>query len=154
MAGLKAKDLSVHGLIVGEPHSKKLEFLGEVKKAIQTAGLQNDITLVGHRSDLREVMSVSDAVVSCSTDPEAFGRVTLEALSIGKPVAGYDHGGVHEQLDALLPKGKIPVGDTEKMTQTLAMWHARPESPNMENPFTLERMLQKTLSIYSDRSIS
>lgn len=145
---LKAKGLPVHGLLVGEPHPKKLDFLEEVKSTIKAKGLDADITLVGHRSDLREVMAVSNVVVSCSTDPEAFGRVTLEALSIGKPVAGYDHGGVHEQLDALLPEGKVPVGDTSKMIDLLAQWYPNAPKPVTENPFTLEAMLKKTTSIY------
>lgn len=145
---LKAKDIPVHGLLVGESHPKKLGFLEEVKAAIRADALENDISLVGHRLDLREVMAASDIVVSCSTDPEAFGRVTLEALSIGIPVAGYDHGGVHEQLDALLPAGKIPVGDTPGMAERLSQWHAEPARPRQENPFTLQKMLEGTFDVY------
>lgn len=148
IAELKAKGLPVHGLLVGEPHPKKIEFHEEVKSTIAAKGLEADITLVGHRSDLREIMAVSNVVVSCSTDPEAFGRVTLEALSIGKPVIGYDHGGVHEQLDALLPEGKVPVGDINTMVNLLTEWHSNAPKPDTNNPFTLEAMLQKTTSIY------
>ncbi|MDP4611536.1 MAG: glycosyltransferase family 4 protein [Opitutales bacterium] len=158
IAGLKAKGIPVHGLLVGEPHPKKLDFLEEVKQAIQSAGLTSDITLVGHRSDLREVMAISDVIISCSTDPEAFGRVTLEALSIGKPVAGYDHGGVHEQLDALLPEGKISVGDVNVMMNILSLWHREPSLPLNDNHFTLQRMLESTLQVYEsgreDKAIS
>jgi glycosyltransferase involved in cell wall biosynthesis len=148
IAKLKAQGIPAHGVLAGAPHPKKLEFLEEVKTAIQAQGLQNDITLLGHRSDLREVMAVSDVVVSCSTDSEAFGRVTLEALSIGKPVAGYDHGGVHEQLEALFPEGKIPVSDIQTLTDRLANWYQHPIFPKADNPFTLDRMLQNTLKIY------
>ena len=150
IATLKAKHIPVHGLLVGEPHPKKLEFLGEVKAAIQAAGLEHDITLVGHRSDLREVMAVSDVVVSCSTDPEAFGRVTLEALALGKPVAGYAHGGVGEQLKALLPEGNIPVGDKKTIVKLLTNWANAPTHPVRESTFTLESMLSSTLDIYKD----
>ena len=148
IAQLKAKGLPAHGLIVGEPHPKKLEFLEEVKAAIQTASLENDITLVGHRSDLREVMAVSDVVVSCSTDPEAFGRVTLEALAIGKPVAGYAHGGVHEQLQALLPEGKIPPHNIQLLEERLNEWHTNPQFPLKQNPFTRKAMLEMTMHSY------
>ena len=37
IAGLKEKEIPVHGLIVGEPHPKKLEFLEEVKTATRAA---------------------------------------------------------------------------------------------------------------------
>jgi len=148
IATLKAKGLPAHGLLVGEPHPKKLEFLAEVKNAIEAAGLEKDITLVGHRSDLREVMAISDVVVSCSTDPEAFGRVTLEALAIGKPVTAYAHGGVAEQLDALLPDGKILLGNTKAMSDLLASWHQKPATPMRNNPFTLSKMICKTITLY------
>jgi glycosyltransferase involved in cell wall biosynthesis len=148
IAGLKEKEIPVHGLIVGEPHPKKLEFLEEVKNAIRAAGVENNVTLVGHRSDLREVMAVSDVVISCSTDPEAFGRVTLEALAIGKPVAAYSHGGVAEQLKAMLPAGRIPLGDSVAMSMHLAQWHASPAYPSKENAFTLKRMLVCSIRVY------
>lgn len=149
IAALKARGLPAHGLLVGEPHPKKLEFLGEVKTAIQAAGLEHDITLVGHRSDLREVMAVSDVVVSCSTDPEAFGRVTLEALALGKPVAGYAHGGVHEQLQALLPEGKIPPHNIQQLEERLNEWHTNLSFPLKQNPFTRKAMLEMTLHSYT-----
>ena len=122
IATLKAKGLPVHGLLVGEAHPRKLEFRSEIIKTIRKVGLEKDITLTGHRSDLRDILSASDAVVSCSTDPEAFGRVTLEALSLGKPVAAYSHGGVAEQLDQMLPLGRIPVGDISSMVNLLDDW--------------------------------
>ena len=152
IAGLKAQGIPAHGILAGEPHPKKLEFLDEVQSAIQAAGLENDITLVGHRSDLREVMAVSDVVVSCSTDPEAFGRVSLEALALGKPVAGYAHGGVGEQLDALLPEGKIAVGDRKRMADRIAAWHqSAPEIAN-NAAFTLQRMLSSISNCYSSET--
>jgi glycosyltransferase involved in cell wall biosynthesis len=148
IAELKQRGLPVHGLIAGEPHPRKLEFLEEVKTAIHDAGLSNDITLVGHRSDLREVMAVSDVVISCSTDPEAFGRVTLEALAIGKTIAGYDHGGVHEQLSSLLPEGKVPLGDTEHMIKLLTSYYSQAPAPKTNSEFTLKQMLSRTLIVY------
>jgi glycosyltransferase involved in cell wall biosynthesis len=152
IAGLKEKEIPVHGLIVGEPHPKKLEFLEEVKNAIRAAGVENNLTLVGHRSDLREVMAASDVVVSCSTDPEAFGRVTLEALAIGKPIAAYSHGGVAEQLEVLFPKGRIAVSDTSSMIDLLSVWHQKIPLPvtKPENPFTLNNMCLETCGIYSE----
>jgi glycosyltransferase involved in cell wall biosynthesis len=151
IAGLKEKDIPIHGLIVGDPHPKKMDFFEELQVAIQTAELEADITLVGHRSDLREVMSVSDVVISLSTDPEAFGRVTLEALALGKPVAGYDHGGVAEQLDALLPEGAITTGDIHQMVDLISVWEDNPPARQQAiEDFQLASMLGKTLALYSD----
>ena len=152
IATLKSKGHSIHGLIAGDPHPKKIDFFAKLKTAIREARLEADITLIGHRSDLREIMAVSNVVVSCSTDPEAFGRVTLEALSLGKPVAGYAQGGVNEQLEALLPKGKITVGDCRAMSDLLWHWHHSSPTPKPNNDFTLSSMLTRTLELYQQLS--
>jgi glycosyltransferase involved in cell wall biosynthesis len=149
---LKAKGLSVHGLLVGEAHPRKMNFLVEVKNAIREAGIENDITLTDHRTDLRDILAISDTVVSCSTDPEAFGRVTLEALSLGRPVAAYSHGGVAEQLDQMLPVGRIPVGDITSMVNLLTDWISRisPPTPTPSSEFELRQMLKSTLGVYEE----
>lgn len=150
IAALKSYGLPVHGLLVGETHLRKLSYREKVRAALQSAGLETHCTMLEHRGDLREIMAVSDAVVSCAAKPEAFGRVTLEALSMDRPVVGYDHGGVQEQLDALFPAGKVPVGDITTMSQKLIAWQKNPPVPKKENPFTLESMLSKTLRIYQN----
>ena len=70
-------------------------------------GVADRVTFTGHRSDLQNIISISSIVLSLTQQPESFGRTTLEALALGKPVIGYEHGGVGEILDALLPSGKI-----------------------------------------------
>jgi glycosyltransferase involved in cell wall biosynthesis len=149
---LRQKGLPVCGLIVGESHAKKREFEQELRDAIQLRGLESSIVFTGHRSDVREVMAVSDVVVSCSTDPEAFGRVTLEALSLGKPVAAYNHGGVAEQLEELMPEGRVPLRDIAAMTSLLARWYSDRPAPlrTTDHSFTLERFWNSVLSVYED----
>ena len=85
---------SIHGLIVGGAEAKKIAYLNELKQLIHAKGLEEHISLIGHRSDMREVFSQSDIVYSLSSQAETFGRTTLEALSIGTPVIGWNHGGV------------------------------------------------------------
>ena len=150
IAGLRARGLPAHGVLVGDAHPRKQHYADELRAQVAAAGLANDITFTGHRGDLKEIMAVSDVVLSLSLDPEAFGRVSLEALTLGRPVAAYDHGGVAEQLAAVFPDGRVPVGDVEAAQATLARWyHARPRVPE-QNPFTLERMLGSTLGVYHE----
>jgi len=150
MAQLIAAGHDAHGLIVGEAHPRRREFLDELKQQCRALGLENRITFTGHRSDLKEIMAVSDIVLSLSREPEAFGRVTLEALSLGKPVIAYDHGGVSEQLAAILPEGAIPVGDIDTAADKAAAWLAQPPEVPTQNPFTLVRMLASTLDVYRE----
>jgi glycosyltransferase involved in cell wall biosynthesis len=150
IAALKARGLPVHGVLVGDAHPRKQYYADELRAQAHAAGLDHDITFTGHRSDLKEIMAVSDVVLSLSLDPEAFGRVSLEALTLGKPVAAYDHGGVAEQLAEIFPEGRVPVGDVVVLEEKLARWAmARPVVPTHQ-PFTLERMLGSTLAVYRE----
>lgn len=150
MAELVQAGHNVHGLIVGETHPRKREFLQELQEQCARLGLSERITFTGHRSDLREIMAVSDVVLSLSREPEAFGRVTLEALSLGRPVIAYDHGGVSEQLAAMLPEGAVRVGDTQAVAGKVAACLTSPSRVSANNPFTLERMLSSTLNVYRE----
>ncbi len=148
IAGLKQRSLPAHGVLVGDAHPRKQYFADELRAQVRALGLENDITFTGHRSDMKEIMAASNVVLSLSLDPEAFGRVSLEALTLGVPVAAYDHGGVAEQLAAVFPQGRIPVGDTQAAEEMLARWYRQTPVVPATHPFTLERMLRSTLEIY------
>lgn len=112
--------------------------------------MSEHVTFVGHRDDLREIMAIANIVYSLSLEPEAFGRTTIEALSLGVPVIGYAHGGVSEQLAALLPEGRIDVGNVaEAATLTLRWLHQSPVVANNQD-FSLDNMLQKTMDVYQE----
>lgn len=148
IATLAGQGMPVHGLIAGDPHPKKLAFLDELKALAETLGITEKVSFLGHRGDLREIMAVSDLVYSFSRDPEAFGRVSLEAMALGKPVIAYNHGGVAEQLQALFPQGLVPVGDVHcAIDLTGKILNGRPK-PLPIDAFTLDRMLDATLDVY------
>jgi glycosyltransferase involved in cell wall biosynthesis len=149
VARLKDDGLPVHGLLVGEAHPKKQEFESELRAMSASLGLDSHTTFLGHRQDLREIMSVSSLVFSLSTDPEAFGRVSLEAMALGRPVVAYDHGGVGEQLRVHFPAGLIPVGDVAAAAGRVRELLKTPAIPKPLAPeFTLRRMLESTLNVY------
>lgn len=148
MARIKDSHPEAHGLIVGDAHPRRRQFLEELKTRVAARGLADTITFTGHRSDLREIMAISTVVLSLSREPEAFGRTTVEALSLGVPVIGYNHGGVGEQLAAILPEGCIPPDNLEEATDLIQHWlQESPKVPETQ-PFTLERMLTRTLDAY------
>jgi glycosyltransferase involved in cell wall biosynthesis len=150
LARIKDDIPDAHGLIVGETKDRKEHFLAELKAKAAALGVADRVTFTGHRSDLREIMAISKIVFSLSREPEAFGRTTVEALSLGVPVIGYNHGGVSEQLQAILPSGSIPVGHVPDAAQLSMKWlKCTPEVPSSQ-PFTLERMLCNTLMVYDE----
>jgi glycosyltransferase involved in cell wall biosynthesis len=150
IAKLKLSGVNVHGLLVGEAHPRKQDFLHELQNLAATLGVKDAITFVGHRSDLRDIMAISDIVFSLSNEPEAFGRTTIEALSLGRPVIGYDHGGTGEQLRAVFPQGCTPPADLKALEAlTIAFLQQTPEVPP-QHDFSLDAMQQKTLAVYSE----
>ena len=148
IAGLTHAGHDVHGLIVGEIARRDRKLARQLNTAAKAAGIAEAITCTGFREDVREIVSVSSAVVSLSGYPGAFGRSVNEALSLGIPVAGYDHGGVGEQLARHFPAGLVPPGDTATMTERLAGWIAAPPGMTGVQPYTLEHMLDKTIDLY------
>jgi glycosyltransferase involved in cell wall biosynthesis len=150
IARLVQSGLPVHGLIVGDADPKKQYYQRELEARIAALNLHQYISLIGHRNDLKEIMSISSMVLSLSQDPEAFGRTTPEALSLGIPVVGYDHGGVGEVLRAWYPHGVTPVGDLDALTQTVSQLLAYPVPVPPQTDFTLEQMQADTLSVYRE----
>ena len=150
IATLKHNGLPVHGLIAGDTHPKKRAYLEELRGLVETLGISADITFLGHRPDIREVMAMSNLVCSLSRQPESFGRTTLEALALGKPVAGYDHGGVAEQLDVIFPRGKVPPGDLDALAARVTDILRQPTFPTSIGPFTRHHMFEATLAIYQE----
>ncbi len=151
VARLRGRGVPVHGLIAGGPHPRRQGFFDALRSVASERGLADAVSFLGHRDDLREVLAVSDAVISLSKDPEAFGRVTLEALSLGVPTLGYAHGGVQEQLEALYPAGLVRPLDLDHAEEILVGWHARgaPPVPGGVGPFSLAAMCEKTLAVYA-----
>jgi glycosyltransferase involved in cell wall biosynthesis len=141
--------LPVHGLIVGEPHPKKIAFLNELRGLTATLGITDRVSFLGHRNDLREIMAISSIIYSLSLAPEAFGRVSLEALALGKPVIAYEHGGVAEQLKAIFPKGLAKVGDLEAIIGLTREILATSHRPSSVGDFSLDKMTQSTFGVYS-----
>ena len=140
---------NVHGLIIGDTQ-KKIQYTNKLQKKIVELGLEKNVSIVGHRKDIREIMSISTIVFSLSSPPEAFGRVSLESLSLGIPVIGYSHGGVKEQLKKLQPTGLVEIGNINQVEKLSYEWLKQPPKIARNNFFTLDKMLRNNLNIYKN----
>ena len=151
IARLRERGINAHGLIVGDEDPRRLAYAQELHETVAKRGLDAHVTFTGHRGDIREVLAVSDAVVSLSTKPESFGRSVLEAIRLGRPVVGYDHGGVGEVLAEIYPQGLTPLRDSKALADRLAaiaIGNAPPPGPI--DAFLLSDMLDRTIAMYQD----
>ncbi|MFQ5659588.1 MAG: glycosyltransferase family 4 protein [Gammaproteobacteria bacterium] len=148
ISSLKHDGIDVHGIMVGGPDPGRQAFFNEIKSRAVAMKLHSDISFTGHRDDVREIMSLSGMVLSLAREPEGFGRTALEALSMGVPVIAYDHGGAREVLQAIFPEGLVAANNPGAVIRQLKKYcQKRPVVPN-KNPFTLQRMLDSTISLY------
>ena len=65
---------------------------------VQRYRLGTKIKFIEHCKEMPLAYSLADVVVSASIEPEAFGRVSVEAQSMGKPIIASDHGGSKETI--------------------------------------------------------
>ena len=153
IALLKQEGSDIHGLVAGGAHPDRQGFLRELKRMVANKGLDNDVTFLGQRDDLREVLSISAIVLSLANEPEAFGRTVLEALSLGRPVIAYGHGGVREVLNELQPDGLVAPGDIRAAVRKIQTFLISPPLIAANRHYTLEQMLSKTLALYEQAHI-
>ncbi len=149
---LRGRGIPAHAVIVGETKKGKEAYRDELKQGFEEAGLAEAVTWTGHRSDLRDVLVACDVTLSLTLQPESFGKTTLEALALGRPVAGYEHGGVGEQLQVFLPEGRVPTGDPHAMAEKLAAWYTARPTPKLPVPAPYRRcdMIKAHLELYGE----
>ena len=122
--------------------------------------LEGVVQLVDHCNDMPAAYMLADVVVSASTDPEAFGRVMVEAQAMGRPVIATDHGGARETVLAG-PTGRlVPPGDpaalAEALVETLALAGRVREQlaplamAHVRADFSKEAMCASTLAVYDE----
>lgn len=145
---LRERGLEVHGLVVGGADPGRARYAEELRRQVAASGLAGRVDFLGHRSDLREILAVSDLVLSLSGRPESFGRTVLEALSLGRPVVGYAHGGVAEILGAMFPAGAVPAGDVGAAAAAAERSLAGPVPIARAPQFELSHMLERTVALY------
>ncbi len=73
-------------------YKKKLIRLAEQHR------LTNQVRFINHCKDMALAYKVSDIVVSASIEPEAFGRVAVEAQSMERPIIASNIGGSNETI--------------------------------------------------------
>lgn len=104
-----------HFILVGDPFPGYESILEEVKMRIRDKKLENNVSYLGFRKDIPEVMASLDVFVLPSILPDSFPTVILEAMAAAKPVIATRSGGASEMvLDGetgfLIPKGSVEEG--------------------------------------------
>ena len=90
----------------------------EVRRAIETFGLQSSVILAGHQEDVRAWLQASDLYI-LSSSWEGLSNTTLEAMSTGLPVIVTDVSGMREVVGETQAGIIVPPGDIDNMAKVL-----------------------------------
>ena len=135
-----------------ELYKKKLIRLSEQYR------MTSQIRFIDHCKDMALAYKVSDIVVSASIEPEAFGRVSVEAQSMKKPIIASNIGGsnetiVDEKTGFLFDSGSAR-SLSQKILKVLTMDETSLKSIGIEGrkniiqKFNVEKMCFSTYSEY------
>jgi glycosyltransferase involved in cell wall biosynthesis len=144
-------------LFVGDDQGR-VTYRQELEKSIIDHALEDCVKIVGNHSDMPVIYALADIVVSASTDPEAFGRVIVEAQAMGKPVIVTKNGAGPDLIIEGVTGTSIEPSNPHQLAQTLSQWLSR-TSDQIEHSaqiaqdfvsehFTTRLLCSKTLDLY------
>lgn len=149
----------IRAIIVGSDQGRT-DYRAELEKMIIDLNLAAVVRLVDYCPDMPAAYMLADAVVSGSTDPEAFGRVVPEAQALGRPVVATNHGGPKETLLENETGWLCKPGDADSMAEALAKALSLGEEArgqlatkaiaNVREHFSKDTMCAKTLMVYDE----
>ncbi len=84
-------------IILGSDQGRKV-YTKKLHSLVERYNLTKKIKFISFCREMPLAYSLSDVAVSASTEPEAFGRVAVEAQSMGKPIIASNIGGSKETV--------------------------------------------------------
>ncbi len=149
LAGLHAAGVPARLWMPGTREPGRERYVTELEAQAQQLGVAQNVLMTAPTSRIAEAYAASDLVLQLSDKPEAFGRTVVEAVSVGRPVLGWNHGGVGELLTQLQPSGAVPLGDAPALLARAQQLLAQPPALPTRIPYTLQAMQRDTLHLYS-----
>lgn len=150
LAGLHAAGMPARLWMLGTDEPGREAYVQALREQARALGVDAALHISPPTSRIAQAYAASDLVLQLSTKPEAFGRTVIEAIAVGRPVVGWDHGGVGELLRQLQPSGAVPLDDARALLErTQALLASAPPLPS-RLPFTLQAMQRDTLGLYAD----
>ena len=146
-----------NGVILGSDQGRDL-YKKKLIRLTEQYRMTKQVKFIDHCKDMALAYKISDIVVSASIEPEAFGRVAVEAQSMEKPIIASNIGGSNETVvdekTGFLFDSNNAKSLSEKIIKILSMDKTSLKSigtearKNIIQKFNVEKMCFSTYSEY------
>ena len=146
-----------YAVILGSDQGRDI-YTKKIKRLAEQYRLMPQLKFVEHCKNMPLAYKVSSLVVSASIEPEAFGRVAIEAQSMEKPIIASDIGGSNETItnnvSGFLFESNNPESLSKKIIEVLNLDESRLKligiegRKNIIKKFNVEKMCFSTYSEY------
>ncbi|MDA9604565.1 glycosyltransferase family 4 protein [Candidatus Pelagibacter sp.] len=148
---------SFNAVILGSDQGRDI-YTKKIKRLTEQYRLTSQIKFIENCKNMPLAYKISDIIVSASIEPEAFGRVAIEAQSMQKPIIASNIGGSNETIvdneTGFLFEAKNPESLSKKILKTLNLEETTLKNmgiagrKNIIKKFNVEKMCFSTYSEY------
>ena len=148
---------SFNVVILGSDQGRKI-YKQKLLRLIEQYRLNNQVKFIDNCKDMPVAYKISDLIVSSSIEPEAFGRVSVEAQSMEKPIIASNIGGSKETISndktGFLFEARKPESLSKKIIEVLQLDETTLKSlgnegrKNVIKKFNIEKMCFSTYLEY------
>ncbi len=150
-------EIEFTAIILGADQGRKV-YRKKLERLVQQYRLSDEVRFIENCKDMPLAYKISDVVVSSSVEPEAFGRVAVEAQSMKKPIIASNIGGSNETIinnkTGLLFESGNPQSLCDKLIEILKLDGLTLDlmgdagRKNVLKRFNIEKMCLNTYSEY------
>ena len=148
---------SFYAVILGSDQGRDI-YSKKIKRLVEQYRLLPQLKFVENCKNMPLAYKTSNLIVSASIEPEAFGRVAIEAQSMGKPIIASNIGGSNETIvnnvTGFLFESNNPLSLSKKIIEVLNLDESRLKlmgnegRKNIIKKFNVEKMCFSTYSEY------
>lgn len=111
-----------------------------VRFVSQYPEVKDRIHFLGYRSDVGKVFNTMDVFVTCSTRPEPFSMVTIEAMAHEKPVIAYNAAGPGEIVQEGVSGKLVKANDINSLRDAMTYYVNNPNAISIQGTNAYRRV--------------
>ncbi len=144
-------------VILGSDQGRGL-YKKKLKRLVEQYRMNDQIKFIDHCENMPLAYKISDLIVSASIEPEAFGRIAVEAQSMKKPIIASNLGGSKETIVNNKTGILFDAGDSDDLSKKIIEFFKFDKSTieqmgkegrkNVSEKFNVEKMCFSTYSEY------